>query len=256
MRINKLLQIPRVFGCAPERVVQSTRNLPYYLRTLAHFRRLAPGASHAVDRITLFPILTDKDAQAGIAAVDYFLHDLWAARKIYAARPKLHVDIGSSLEGFVAHLLVFMPVTVIDIRPLDLQVAGLTFLQGDATHLAQIGDDSLESLSSLSALEHFGLGRYGDPIDPDACYTAMRELARVLKPGGRLYIAVPIGAERVCFNAHRIFAPSTILATFATLDLVSFCAVADGKLHEHADPAAYANAALVVGLFEFTKRAR
>ncbi|HWF86113.1 MAG TPA: hypothetical protein VG222_14745 [Vicinamibacterales bacterium] len=49
----------------------------------------------------------------------YFHQDLWVAKRIYAARPAAHVDIGSRIDGFVAHLLTFMPVTVIDVRPLD-----------------------------------------------------------------------------------------------------------------------------------------
>ena len=77
--------------------------------------------------------------------------------------------------------------------------------------LARFADGSLESLSTLHAVEHFGLGRYGDPIHPDGWRRAAEALARVLAPGGRLYFSVPIGRERLVFNAHRVFSPERCL---------------------------------------------
>jgi SAM-dependent methyltransferase len=147
-----------------------------------------------------------------------------------------------------------MPVTVIDVRPLSSAVAGLSFVQEDATSLASFADDSHDSLSSLHAVEHFGLGRYGDPVDPDASFKMMRALARVLKPGGRLYFSVPIGVERLEFNAHRVFAPRTVVDAFASLRLVSFAAVTEGDALR--DPCTFeevADAYFACGLYEFTK---
>jgi SAM-dependent methyltransferase len=199
-------------------------------------------------------MLGDFDAPAGSARGEYFHQDLWAARKIHAARPAGHVDVGSRIDGFISHLLVFMPVTVIDVRPLDDAVDGLTFIAADATTLDRFNDESIGSLSSLHAIEHFGLGRYGDPIDPNACFNAMRSLRRVLRPGGRLYFGVPIGRERLEFNAHRVFAPSTILRSLAPLRLLSFAAVnSEGRLTSDSNPSDWENVEYGCGLFEFTK---
>src|SRR6266540_343059 len=118
-----------------------------------------------------------------------------------AVRPRAHIDIGSRVDGFVAHVLTFMPVTVVDIRPLQSDVRGLTFVQGDVCRLASFQTDSIESLSSLHAIEHIGLGRYGDPIAPDGWRDALRECARVLAPGGRFYFGTPVGRERLNFNS-------------------------------------------------------
>ncbi len=168
--------------------------------------------------------------------------------------PEQHIDIGSRIDGFITHLLVFMPVTVVDIRPIQSTVGGLTFIQDDATELAGFRTGSVNSLSSLHVAEHFGLGRYSDPVDPDACFKFMRALERVLAPNGRLYFSVPCGRERVEFNAHRVFAPQTILDSFPGLQLVSFSAVGDdGNFYEDADPVAVAKYELGCGLFEFTK---
>jgi Caenorhabditis protein of unknown function, DUF268 len=87
--------------------------------------------------------------------------------------------------------------------------------------------NSVESLSSLHAAEHFGLGRYSDPIDLDACFKFMDSLQTVLAPAGRLYFSVPVGRERVEFNAHRVFSPLTILRRFSLLQLESFSFVGD-----------------------------
>lgn len=221
-----------------------------FVRDLRRYR--ASGGDVAWRRVR--PFLHDFDADAGEASGHYFHQDLWAARLIYERRPSHHLDIGSRIDGFVAHLLTFMPVTVIDVRPLPSQVVGLSFIQGDATDLSDVRSDSIESLSCLHAVEHFGLGRYGDPIDPDAPSKAIGAMARVLAPGGRLYLSAPIGAERVEFNAHRIFNPLTIPKE-SGLPLLSFAAIDDaGNLILDATPEDFGDAHYACGLFVFTKQ--
>lgn len=228
------------------------RRMPRYLRELKEYRQLAAGTPFDVETGRLAPILSDYDAPAGIARGHYFHQDLWAARRIYANRPTTHVDIGSRIDGFAAHVLTFMPLTIIDIRPMDSPVAGLTFVKGDATNLGAIADRSIESLSSLHAIEHIGLGRYGDRLDPDGWRRAIQEMTRVLAVGGRLYLSVPIGRQRVEFNSHRVFAPATIIAACAPLQLAAFNAVDDrDALHLDARAADYTDANFSCGMFEF-----
>ena len=199
------------------------------------------------------PMLADFSEPAGSAAGHYFHQDLWAARRIYSIRPAAHVDVGSRIDGFVAHLLTFMPVTVVDIRPLRSSVAGLTFVQGDVCAMRMFADNSVASLSSLHALEHIGLGRYNDPIAPDAWRDALKECQRILAAGGRFYFGTPVGRERLNFNSGRVFDPRTIIAAVPRLHLTSFSAVDDsGALIESADPASFASADYACGLFEFT----
>ncbi|MFZ4848254.1 MAG: DUF268 domain-containing protein [Caldilinea sp.] len=252
-RIHHFLEI---YGLDGQKFVASVRNTPHFLRTLSAYRTQSQSADRFQLRAKeLAPILHEFSEPAGSATGHYFYQDLWAARKVYAAQPATHLDIGSRIDGFVTHLLTFMAVTVIDIRPLHSNLAGLTFLQADATDLAGIPDNSVESLSSLHAVEHFGLGRYGDPVAPAACFGAMRALARVLKPGGKLYFSVPVGIERVAFNAHRVFAPSTVRETFADLELVSFAAVDDNDcFHADATSQPLDSAHFACGLYEFTKK--
>jgi hypothetical protein len=241
-------------GFHPRILYWSLKGLPAFLRDASKYRTMNTSESFRFRLGDIFPILSDREDSAGLAEGHYFHQDLWAARKIFARRPVTHVDIGSRVDGFVAHLLVFMPVTVIDIRRLKSNVSGLTFLQDDATELRQVEANSIASLSSLHAAEHFGLGRYSDPIDPQACFNFMLALQRVLSPRGRLYFSVPVGRERVEFNAHRVFAPLTVLNSFPLLELVSFSFVGDdGRLCEDVDPMAVPASDLACGLFEFTK---
>jgi uncharacterized protein DUF268 len=241
-------------GSSPGTLLKTLKGLPQFVRDLRKYQRLNSGLSFRVSLRYLFPILTDRQESAGMASGHYFHQDLWAARRIFERAPKQHVDIGSRVDGFVAHLLVFMPVTIIDIRQLESSVQGLSFIRDDATDLSSIASDSVKSISSLHAAEHFGLGRYSDPIDPSACFKFMNALQRVLAHGGQLYFAVPVGRERVEFNAHRVFAPKTIVDSFPQLRLLSFSYVADdGNLYEDADLASAAKCDYGCGLFEFTK---
>lgn len=245
---------PYFTGLTPGVLLQSLRALPVYLRDLRSYRQRNQRASFRFTWKDAFPILTDMRSSAGNFQGHYFHQDLWAAKKIYDRKPARHFDIGSRIDGFIAHLLTFMPVTVVDIRPLESPIQGLMFVQDDASDLPTLPDNSVDSLSSLHVAEHFGLGRYTDPVDPEACFRFMTTLQRVLAPGGRLYFSVPVGRERVEFNAHRVFSPNTVLRVFDQLELVSFSFVADNSfLHQNTDPHAMPPSEMACGLFEFTK---
>jgi len=149
----------------------------------------------------------------------YFFQDSWAAGKIFLNRPSHHFDVGSSAKT-VGIISQFVPTTMIDIRPIDLDLPNLFFRRGSILALP-FDDDSIESLSSLCVVEHIGLGRFGDPIDPYGSEKAAKELKRVLNPGGNLYFSVPVDdACRVYFNAHRAFTRDYVISLFASLELV------------------------------------
>lgn len=187
-----------------------------------------------------YALLTDYRSEAGKIDGHYFYMDILAAKKVIEHHPPRHFDIGSRVDGFISHLLsADIEVTMIDIRPLDIPqagcgVAGFYFQQGDATNLEEIETGSLSSISSLHAVEHFGLGRYGDSISPNACFFAMKEMQRVLAAKGYLYLALPVGKEEhLCFNAHRIFSPQTILDCMDELQLEQFYLLHGMKLYEY-----------------------
>jgi len=253
--VRRILNAGNLLGLNLAQAARSVQGIPKFIQDGVAYRKQGPPASFRLSVRCLVPMLSDYRGRAGSATGHYFHQDLWAARRIFQRRPAQHVDIGSRVDGFIAHLLVFMDVQVIDILPLDSQVRGLHFQQDDATSLANLRDDSVISISSLHVAEHFGLGRYADPVDPWAHTKFMRSLERVLAPGGNLYFSVPIGRERLEFNAHRIFDPATVLAHFERLRLTSFSYVDDaGALHEDVSlPDAPKNLSCGCGLFDFTK---
>lgn len=199
-------------------------------------------------------IYTDRFGSAGCTGA-YFWMDFWAAKKIKQRSPNLHYDIGSRVDGFISHLmLIGQKVRMIDIRPAELNLEGVDFIQADATNLDGIEDCSVESLSALCSPEHFGLGRYGDKIDPDACFKFFSAISKKMVQGGHVYICVPVGQEHVEFNAHRIFSPQTVIDSFGEkMSLEEFSITDDKSVLTNADLNVYSNK-FGIGLFDFVKR--
>ena len=81
----------------------------------------------------------------------------------------------------------------------------------------------------------------------------LRSLARVLKPGGRLYFSAPVGSDRLMFNAHRVLSPTTVLRGCAGLTLASFAFEPCGYLCEDASLEEGARQTYGCGLYKFTK---
>lgn len=151
----------------------------------------------------------------------YVYHPAWAARIIKQLNPEAHIDIGSSLF-FISVISAFVPVRFYDYRPPDLYLDGLECGAADLTKLP-FEDRSIDSLSCMHVVEHVGLGRYGDPLDPDGDIKAMKELQRVVSPGGSLLFVVPVGGTaKVVFNAHRVYSHDQIVEQFDELMLKAF----------------------------------
>lgn len=166
----------------------------------------------------LMPYLDDKTSFTPIDPV-YFYQDTWAARKIFELKPKLHHDIGSSAKT-IGILSQFTPITMIDIRPLPLELPNLNFIRGSILSLP-FDDNSIDSVSSLCVVEHIGLGRYGDPIDSYGSEKSIIELKRVVKVGGVILFSIPVDlVNTVYFNAHRAFTRDYILGLFEDFELV------------------------------------
>src|SRR5260221_3427101 len=156
-----------------------------------------------------YPCLYDNTGLTVIEPI-YFYQDAWAFERIYFRKPGQHIDIGSN-HKFVAHLSKIVNLTMVDIRPLSLPMNSIKFIEGSILNLP-FSSNSIDSLSGLSVIEHVGLGRYGDPLDPDGPDKAFREITRVLKPGADFYVSVPIEEkDKVYFNAHRAFNEESLL---------------------------------------------
>jgi len=203
----------------------------------------------------IYPCIGDHLSSAGNAQGHYFLQDLWAAQHVARLMPTLHVDVGSLTIGFVAHVASFTKVEYIDIRPLRCEVPNLLWKKGSVTKLPH-ASNSVSSLSCLHVIEHIGLGRYGDELEINGWELGLRELQRVLAPGGQLLIGTPCGRPRVQFNAHRVFDPSYIVSALPGLDLVEFSLIESDSAIRWQKDAALDGARTLdygCGLFRFTK---
>ncbi len=155
----------------------------------------------------------------------YLYHPAWATRIVKKINPKKHVDI-SSILSFSANLSAFVPVDFYDYRPATLFLDNLTTRFADLLTLP-FPSNSVESLSCMHTIEHVGLGRYGDPMDPAGDRKACAELWRVLSKDGNLLIVVPVGKSNIRFNAHRIYSFDQVMTFFPNATLQEFTLIPD-----------------------------
>jgi hypothetical protein len=213
-------------GIDPQTLWRSLRGLPRYMRDFCRFRACYAG------RLELIPCLHDWYEEGGATKSEYFWQDLLVARMIFDAKPHRHVDVGSRVDGFVAHVASFREIEVFDVRPITARIPGVIFKQADFMRPQNGMTDYCDSLSCLHALEHFGLGRYGDPVDPDGFSKGLANMSVLVKGGGVFYLSVPIGTERVEFNANRVFDPCRIidLAKKSSLELSALSLIREGRV--------------------------
>jgi SAM-dependent methyltransferase len=212
--LKELIIFLQFFGINPKALVFNLKGISFYLKDYRNIKK------QKEDDSTFYfgkrsPILSERSSEAGVMSKDYFYQDLLVARKIFENNPVKHVDIGSRIDGFVAHVAVYRPVEIIDIRKLDLNVKNICFRQADLMQLPPDMIEYTDSISALHSIEHFGLGRYGDPIDYFGFLKALENIYKMLRPGGKFYFSVPIGRQRIEFNAQRVFSVKYLLELFS-----------------------------------------
>jgi hypothetical protein len=232
----------------PVRQWWGLRYLPRYFHQWRLFGLRGTEKTRLADS---FPCLTDWLPSTPFDP-HYFYQGAWIARKLAKHSPQYHVDIGSSVLT-ISVVSGFVKTIFLDYRPLRATLSSLTSIAGSILQLP-FRSEAINSLSCMHVLEHIGLGRYGDPIDPDGSRKAAAELARTVAKGGVLYLSVPIGRPRVCFNAHRVFSPDEIPAMFSSLTLVEFSWIDDaGGLHQSDDLGSAVGQEYACGLYQFEK---
>src|SRR5580698_4842982 len=218
------------------RMLRDAGEIPQFLRDYGELKRQQKQSPVSFPFGELYPCLDDRSDNAGTAKGHYFHQDLLVARRIFANAPRLHIDVGSRVDWFVAHVAAYREIEVFDVRPLTSNIPNVRFKQVDLmVPLSRALEGYCDSVSCLHALEHFGLGRYGDTVDFEGHLKGLANLKGVLAKGGKLYLSVPIGPQRIEFNAHRVFAVSTLLDLVSDMRVDRFSYVDDkGDLHENA----------------------
>jgi SAM-dependent methyltransferase len=215
------------FGFYPKQLAGNFSQIFSYISDYKEIKKEI-NAGYKNWKFKFYPILLDKNDQSGKARGQYFYQDLYVANLIFKNNPTRHIDVGSRIDGFVAHVASFRKIDVFDIRPLKNNIINVDFLQADFMKPLENFYECTDSLSCLHTIEHFGLGRYSDPIDINGHLKGLENLYNVLKKDGLFYFSTQIGPDTIAFNAHRIFSLKYLLELFENkYEIIDFSYIND-----------------------------
>jgi hypothetical protein len=117
--------------------------------------------------------------------------------------------VGSQIPWYEAMALYYrcaVPCSVVEHQPRECARTDLRYLQpSDLSRVVALDRERFDVVISISSIEHDGLGRYGDPLDANADLHSMRATASLLSPGGIIILSVPVGRDKLVWNAHRVY---------------------------------------------------
>jgi len=204
-------------GINPIKTFRFIRAIPQLVRDFITFRKQLKSSlrgSQKAIRLTVSPFAHDKHSESGTQQSIYFLQDISCSQYCMSKPYEKHIDIGSRVDGFVSQIAASRSIEVLDIRPSSSMINNINFIQGDIT---DTNDDLLgnyDLATSLHALEHVGLGRYGDSINPNGLEISLRNIRALTKVGGETLISLPVSSSQydiIEFNAQRIMSYISIL---------------------------------------------
>lgn len=201
--ILKILYFFQLFGFNFQNII-FLKNLPKVIYQYINF-------SIKLKKIIRFSPELKNFKPENLMSGHYFHQDLLVAQKIFNKNPKKHIDIASRVDGFVSNVASFRKIEIYDIRPINnIKHKNIKFTQIDIMN-DFITLPKTDSLSCLHSLEHFGLGRYGDPLEVNGHLRGFNNLLKLLEVNGILYLSYPVSNKpRVEFNAQRIFSINEI----------------------------------------------
>jgi len=225
-----------LFGLDLKKTINTIRGLTPYYSDLKIIKKQKKSTKNILPWGRLYPCLDDRFSESGTTKGHYFHQDLLVARKVFKNNPEIHIDVGSRIDGFVAHVASFREIKLLDLRQMTGKIHNMEYEYCDImSDLPETLIECCDSLSCLHALEHFGLGRYGDPVKYDGHLLGFKNLHKILKQTGTLYLSVPIGPLRIEFNGLRVFSVEYIIQLVSgKFEIVSFSFVDDnGDLFEN-----------------------
>lgn len=228
---------------------------PLVIKDYLLFKGLDKNKRFEIKFSDFYPQIKDKTIGTNFDR-HYVYHTSWAARILEETKHDKHIDISSSLffSGIVS---AFVPIDFYDYRPANLNLSNLNSKPGDLMNLP-FQNESVDSISCMHTIEHVGLGRYGDPIDPDGDIKACKELSRVLSRSGSLLFVTPISDNpKIEWNAHRIYSYQQVLNLFPELTLKEFTLIPEnetsGGLIRNADISLIEGEKYACGCFHFVR---
>ena len=129
------------------------------------------------------------------------------------------LDVGCCGSSLVIELASLgYEVYGIDVKSYPLEHPNFTFVHGDIFK-TPFPDDFFDRVTAVSTIEHIGLGRYGDPIYSDGDKKAVKEIKRILKPGGKAIFTVPFGKQTIVYRKkiplHRVYDSQALNGLFS-----------------------------------------
>jgi hypothetical protein len=128
---------------------------------------------------------------------------MWEAIEKYPIKGLSVVNMGSLTPWYESNCLFHgARSTTVDYNPiitLSKRIKTMTIAQWDAEQ------PIFDVAWSISSFEHDGLGMYGDPLDPEGDFKAMRKMKRMVKPNGLMFLSLPVGKDKIVFNNARIY---------------------------------------------------
>lgn len=178
-----------------------------YLKNLFLFKKELKKNKSENFKIELIPRLNDHNQIAGGYENEYFITDLFISQYISKESPGIEslLDVGSRVDGLVSHISCFREITIIDIRDVPSKFKNIKSMKLDMTQNFKMnGRKKYDAITSNHAIEHFGLGRYGDPVDFNGHIKAIKNIHKLLKEEGLFILGVPYSKEnKIFFDCHR-----------------------------------------------------
>lgn len=226
MRIKQILKKSNIVRFFYFKAVYIVRYISYVKDYMKFNKLLIQNIGTSLNWKDRYVCINDKTSTTSFDT-HYVYHTAWAARKLKEISPIKHIDISSSIY-FNAITSAFIPIEFYDYRPAKISLDSLLPKAADLLSLPFV-DDSVRSLSCMHVLEHIGLGRYGDALDPFGDTKAASELTRVLSKEGDLLIVLPVGKPVVNYNAHRVYSYDEVINMFSKLHLLEFSLLTDDE---------------------------
>lgn len=160
-------------------------------------------------------VLIDVEASGATAKPDARIVEYaFVVQKLAPMPPGKVLDVGCAARtNYLPAALASLgwQVTGIDIRHFELEYPNFSFVCGDMRG-TDFPDKWFDAAYAVSSLEHFGLsGRYGTRVDdPDADAKSVKEIWRILRPGGKLIVTVPYGRREIVAPVTRVYDESAL----------------------------------------------
>jgi SAM-dependent methyltransferase len=146
----------------------------------------------------------------------------WLARKLREMGDNKNIlDVGNTKQSNAFNSLA-NKVTACLLMPCHDSLSNVRYLIHDVAEKLPFADSSFDVFTSAVSVQLFGLGRYGDKLDPDSLINFVKELERVLKPNSDLIISNTFGYNCLDFNNHYVFDLPTLQNIFSPWKLIDY----------------------------------